>query len=96
LATSSPTTPAGGQQVDEGSTVTVVVSSGAELTTVPGVVNQTEASARAELQAAGFQVAVVDQAAGINKDGIVLSQSPSGGTQAPRGSTVTITDGRYS
>ncbi|HZN14052.1 MAG TPA: Stk1 family PASTA domain-containing Ser/Thr kinase [Acidimicrobiales bacterium] len=89
------TSPGGGTQVDEGSTVTVVVSSGAELTTVPSVVNQDEDSAKAELQSAGFKVAVVDQQSGINKNGIVLSQSPPGGSQAPKGSTVTITVGRF-
>jgi serine/threonine-protein kinase len=90
------TSPAAGTQVDEGSTVTVVVSTGAQTTIVPNVVGQTETSAKAELLAAGFQVNVVDQ--GVidpGKDGIVLSQNPSGNSQAPQGSTVTITVGRF-
>jgi beta-lactam-binding protein with PASTA domain/predicted Ser/Thr protein kinase len=77
------------------STITLSVSKGPKLSQVPDVTNQDEASARTTLQEAGFKVKVVHQ--DVNDpalEGIVLSQSPQGSTQAPKGSTVTITVGQ--
>jgi eukaryotic-like serine/threonine-protein kinase len=77
------------------STITLSVSKGPKLSQVPDVTNQDEASARTTLQDAGFKVAVVRQ--DVNDpalEGIVLSQTPNGGTQAAQGSTVTITVGQ--
>ena len=57
--------------------------------------NEDQSSARAQLQDAGFKVAVVDQeVTDPAEEGIVLSQSPNGGTKAAKGSTVTLTMGR--
>jgi eukaryotic-like serine/threonine-protein kinase len=61
------------------------------------VTSQDEDSARSALQSAGFKVQVQDQ--DVNDpglDGIVLSQNPTGDTQAKQGSTVTIVVGRFS
>ena len=78
-----------------GSTITLSVSKGPKQTQVPDVTNQDEASAKATLQSAGFKVAVVNQdVTDPALEGIVLSQSPNGGTKAAQGSTVTITVGR--
>ncbi len=77
--------------VVEGSTVEVRVSKGAESTTVPDVLNQDEASARAELEAAGFKVTVTEGPSDTVPAGSVASQSPGAGTTANKGSTVTIT-----
>ncbi len=78
-----------------GSTITLSVSKGPKESTVPDVTSQDEQSARDTLQSAGFKVAVQRQDVGDpGLDGIVLSQSPTGGTKAPKGSTVTITVGR--
>jgi beta-lactam-binding protein with PASTA domain len=86
-------TPAAGQQVDEGSTVTLFVSNG-RLREVPDVVGLTEAEAEAELGDAGFGVSVrtrtVDDP---GQDGRVVSQTPSGGKERRRGDTVVITVG---
>jgi eukaryotic-like serine/threonine-protein kinase len=78
-----------------GATVTLSVSKGPKQSTVPDVTSQDEDSARATLENAGFQVAVQRQDVGDpGLDGIVLSQSPTGGTKAAKGSTVTIVVGR--
>jgi serine/threonine-protein kinase len=86
--------PAAGQQVDEGSTVTLFVSNG-RLREVPDVVGLEQAEAAAELEDAGFSVSVrttpVDEPDG---DGRVLSQTPSGGKERRRGDTVVITVGQ--
>jgi eukaryotic-like serine/threonine-protein kinase len=76
------------------STITLSVSKGPKQSTVPDVTNQDVDSATSTLQGAGFKVKVVHQ--DVNDpglDGIVLSQSPTGSTMAPQGSTVTITVG---
>ncbi|HET7760327.1 MAG TPA: PASTA domain-containing protein, partial [Gaiellaceae bacterium] len=78
-----------------GSTITLSVSKGPKTSTVPDVTSQDQASAKSTLQAAGFTVQVQQQ--DVNDPGlvgIVLSQSPTGNTQAKQGSTVTITVGR--
>jgi len=79
-----------------GSTVKLSVSKGPKQSTVPDVTNQDEQSARSTLVASGFRVAVLQQdVTDPGLGGIVLSQSPTGGTKAPQGSTVTITIGHY-
>ncbi len=89
------TSPGFGTVVEVGTTVDVVVSTGPEQVIVPNVVEKTEETARQELTTAGFQVQVVTETlpAGSPDDGRVLAQDPTGGTQADRGSTVTITVG---
>jgi serine/threonine-protein kinase len=82
--------PGAGEQVDEGTEVEVRVSKGARQVTVPDVLGQTEASARAELEDAGFEVSVT-QGPSDTEEGLVASQSPSAGSEADQGSTVTIT-----
>jgi beta-lactam-binding protein with PASTA domain len=62
---------------------------------VPNVVGEEQATARSDLESAGFQVQVVEQeTADPSQDGIVIDQDPAGGTQAPQGATVTIVVGR--
>jgi serine/threonine-protein kinase len=55
------------------------------------VLDQTEASARQELQQAGFEVSVVEAPDDDTPEGLVSAQSPDPGIQADRGSTVQIT-----
>ena len=83
--------PPAGEQVDEGSEVEVRVSRGVREVGVPDVLGQSEESARAELEDAGFEVAVTEGPSDTTPEGLVASQSPSAGTEAPQGSTVTIT-----
>jgi beta-lactam-binding protein with PASTA domain/predicted Ser/Thr protein kinase len=79
-----------------GSTINLSVSKGPKLSTVPDVTSQDEESAKSALQDAGFKVQVQPQ--DVNDpglEGIVLSQNPTGDTQAKQGSTVTIVVGRF-
>jgi beta-lactam-binding protein with PASTA domain len=65
--------------------------------TVPGVVGQDEASAIADLEAAGFKVEVIDEATSDqSQDGVVIDEQPAASTQAPAGSEITIYVGRFS
>jgi beta-lactam-binding protein with PASTA domain/tRNA A-37 threonylcarbamoyl transferase component Bud32 len=90
------TDPAGGTEVDQGTTVTVVVSSGREMVRVPDVTGRTESAATAELRNAGFQVQVqTTEVLTPTEDGTVVRQSPAGGTSAEKGSAVTITVGKF-
>jgi len=89
--------PAGGSSAELGTGVTIDVSNGkSPKTKVPDVVGSTQGTATAALEAAGFKVSVVTQRVLLQKnDGIVLNQSPPGGTKANAGSTVTITVGKF-
>ncbi len=65
--------------------------------TVPDVTGETEASATSDIEAAGFSVSSVDQPTNDpSMDGVVVDQSPSGGSDVDPGSSVTIFVGRYS
>jgi eukaryotic-like serine/threonine-protein kinase len=90
------TDPPAGTQVEEGSTVTLVVSSGPAPVAVPNVVGQTESQATSSLQAQGFtrSVELVEVPFGSADVGRVVSQSPSPGQQAPAGSNVVIRVGK--
>ena len=86
------TDPAAGSQKAKGGTITLVVSSGSSSNTVPSVVGLSQANATSALQSKGFKVNVVTQPTlDQSKDGKVVSESPSGGSDASAGSTVTIT-----
>ncbi len=79
--------PEDGRRVQPGATVTLVLSTGADLVAVPDVLRREEEKARQELEKAGFQVNVVRQSDFFNRVG---QQDPQPGTQLPRGSVVTI------
>jgi beta-lactam-binding protein with PASTA domain/tRNA A-37 threonylcarbamoyl transferase component Bud32 len=83
--------PQAGEIVDEGSQVEVRVSKGVRQIAVPDVLGQSESSATGELQAAGFEVSVTEAPSDTVSEGLVSAQSPSAGTEAAKGSTVTIT-----
>ena len=83
--------PRAGERVDEGTAVEVRVSKGVRQVDVPNVLGESESDARAILEDAGFEVAVTEAPSESTPEGFVSSQSPSGGTEAPQGSTVSIT-----
>jgi serine/threonine-protein kinase len=90
------TNPAAGTSVAAGSSVTIYVSSGAQQVAVPDERGQSEATARAALQGAGFVVVSTNRTTtDPTKDGTVITQNPVGST-APKGSTVTIGVGKFS
>jgi eukaryotic-like serine/threonine-protein kinase len=83
--------PKAGEQVDEGSEVEVRVSKGPKEVEVPDVLAQSESSAIAELEGAGFQVQSTQAPSDTTPAGLVSAQSPGPGELAAPGSTVTIT-----
>jgi beta-lactam-binding protein with PASTA domain/predicted Ser/Thr protein kinase len=83
------TDPRPGEEAKMGSTVTIVVSSGRELVTVPDVLNQSESSARGELARAGFVVNVETEESDF-EEGTVIEQDPGAGSRIEEGSQVTI------
>ncbi|HUR18152.1 MAG TPA: Stk1 family PASTA domain-containing Ser/Thr kinase [Acidimicrobiales bacterium] len=89
------TDPSAGTPIDKGSPVTLVVSSGVETAQVPNVIGKRQDEATGMLQALGFTVRVENVVVVSDADdGRVLEQSPTGGTDATKGSTVTIRVGR--
>jgi eukaryotic-like serine/threonine-protein kinase len=88
--------PAPGGSVDEGSTVRIVVAEPPPEVSVPDVVDQEQAAARAALREAGFEVRVRrEDVETPDEDGIVVDQDPVGGDQLREGSRVTIVVGRF-
>jgi len=84
--------PDGGVSIDAGSTVTIVVSKGANLVNVPDVTSMTEADAIAQLEDLGLDPKVVYQ---ISPDvGIVINQDPLPDTKVAKGTKVTIYVGK--
>ena len=89
--------PAAGSRAPRGSSVRLNVSSGSTQTgpgtaqaTVPNVVGMRDSDALARLQQAGFRVSTTSITS-TRPSGTVLTQSPSAGTVAARGSNVSIT-----
>ncbi len=88
--------PAANTTAPPGSTITLTVSTGSQLATVPDVTSFDAATAEATLTAQGFNYNAVPQdTANADEDGIVLKQTPPGNKQAAVGSTVTIYVGNY-
>ena len=84
------TDPPAGSQVEGGQTVTLVISTGPPVVTVPSVVGQSRRDATAALEDARFEVAVEERDDENADPGTVLAQDPVGDGRARRGSTVTI------
>jgi beta-lactam-binding protein with PASTA domain/predicted Ser/Thr protein kinase len=82
--------PATGTKVDKGSTVTYVISLGADSATVPSVIGMSESDAKSALQNAGFNVSVQTDSTSSATKGTVFKQDPVDGNKAAKGSTVTI------
>jgi beta-lactam-binding protein with PASTA domain len=92
--------PAPGTSLRRGAAVRINVSVGSNpqaAKAVPDVTGEDEATARSDLEAAGFRVSVVDEpTTDENEDGIVVDEDPVAGTSVPAGSLVTIYVGRFS
>ncbi len=88
--------PGVGTALREGQAVLLTVSTGPARVSVPDVVGLDEESASRELEAAGFEIQVVDEPTeAVEEEGLVLAQDPAGGTSGPKGSVVTITVSRF-
>jgi serine/threonine-protein kinase len=84
------TQPGDGQSVPVGTRVTLFISSGKPVVTVPTVVGQSEGAARAQLTDQGFVVTTSTQTSTTTPSGEVISQSPTAQTEVPPGSTINL------
>ncbi len=84
------TEPAGGEKVDRGSAVVIVVSGG-NATQVPDLRGKTQADAETTLNALGLKIDVTTRAV-VNADeiGTVITQTPSAGKEIDPGGTVSV------
>jgi eukaryotic-like serine/threonine-protein kinase len=81
--------PRGGTTATRGSTVTLTVSSGPKLAKVPVLVGSQRSVAVQQIRARGLSPNVEEEESSV-ATGEVIRQSPSAGSELPRGSTVTI------
>jgi eukaryotic-like serine/threonine-protein kinase len=88
------TSPGSGSSESKGSSVNIVVSSGAskntKLVTVPGVVNDRRGAAVSKLEQAGFSVKQVLATSPGTPPNTVATENPPGGTKVKPGGTITI------
>src|SRR5437763_1057208 len=76
--------------------IRLTVSKGPTTSMVPDVTTLSQNDAQAQLKASGFKVRIVPQpVSDPSQDGIVQTQDPTGGTQAPPNSFVTIAVGKF-
>ncbi len=87
------TDPAPGDNVPQGSDVTVYFSAGPHK--VPDVIGLQRDVAEQKIRDAGFQPDVVEDPTSTEPKGTVIDQSPDGGQTAPQNSTVTIKVSAY-
>jgi beta-lactam-binding protein with PASTA domain/predicted Ser/Thr protein kinase len=80
----------GGGKAEEGSTVTLSVSSGPAIVAVPTVVGLNEADATKRLEHAGFKVNVTQQFSKTVPRGAVIGTTPAAGTQLSTLQPVTL------
>ena len=83
------TTPSAGLRAKRGSTVSIFISTGPKLVTVPDVLNQSEDSARSELESAGLLVDVESETSDA-AEGLVIEENPGPGSRVEEGERVTI------
>ena len=90
------TDPVSGTLVDIGSEITLYISTGPAPVKVPPLETLTEAAARAQLEAKGLGVEVTYQAVPIGdpKDGKVITQSISSGTDVEPGTVIKLKVGK--
>ena len=81
---------AGTRDVD-GATVTLVVSAGQQMVTVPAIVGLSQADAQTMLEGAGFELGQVIEKANTAPKGQVIESRPAPGTKAGIPSAVAIT-----
>jgi serine/threonine-protein kinase len=83
--------PQPGEEAEEGSTVTIIVSSGPGQATVPGVVGRKQDVAENMMEEAGFETDVRREPSDSVDEGRVISTQPGENTQLQKGRTVTLT-----
>ena len=83
------TRPSAGTEVECQSKVTLLVSRGENLVTLPGVIGQQQSTAEATLERLGF-IVDVDVEHADEPEGEVIGQNPGPESRLPKGETVTI------
>jgi serine/threonine-protein kinase len=79
-------------EVGAGSTVTITVSTGVEMSTVPDLTGKTEEEAKKAIEDAGLTLATTKTSEDSSKtDGIVISQTLDAGEEVEKGTKITIT-----
>ncbi len=87
--------PSAGTEVEPGSTVSIVVSSGEEQASVPNVIGRSRSEAVEAVRGAGLTPSVEEEETEVaGKVGRVLDQFPPPGAELAPGDTVTITVGK--
>jgi serine/threonine-protein kinase len=87
--------PGANQKLDKGSTITLAVAKAPQDVAVTDVTGETQSAAVSRLSKDGFQIQIVEQPVDSQEgDGVVIKQDPAGG-KAKRGSTVTLTVGKF-
>jgi eukaryotic-like serine/threonine-protein kinase len=82
--------PQPGEEAKEGSTVTIIVSSGRGDATVPGVLGQKQSDAEKAMKDAGFETDVRKETSDTVPKGRVISTSPPENSQLEKGKTVVL------
>ncbi len=86
--------PSAGSSVRSGEAVNLVVAKASQEVTVPRVVGKKQERAEGELVGAGFVVkSAMRTVSSVAEVGLVLQQTPAGGTKAKRGATIKLTVG---
>jgi len=85
------TDPPGGTSVKRDSEVTLIVSSGPPILSVPDVTGEDDKTATKDLKAAGFKVKSTEDYSSVVDTGKVITQDPPGNSQLAKFQTVTIT-----
>ncbi len=80
-----------GEAVEKGSTVTLYVSAGSQGVEVWEVTGYTLEEATNRLTGLGFLVNKAEAYSDTIEKGLIITQSPAGGTKAPKGSVITVT-----
>jgi eukaryotic-like serine/threonine-protein kinase len=87
--------PGANQKIDKGSTITLAVAKQPQDVEVTDVTGETQNDAVQRLSKDGFVIKIVEQVVNSQEgDGIVIQQDPGSG-KAKRGSTVTLTVGKF-
>lgn len=73
-----------------GNTITLVISGGQRIATVPTITGMTRADAQAQLEKGGFEVGEVTEASSSSPRGTVIATRPAAGSQVSVPSTINI------
>ena len=79
-----------GTKLEQGKSIDIVISKGADTVTVPSVVGSDVDDAKDTLEGLGFKVAEQEQHHATVGEGLVVSQSVDANTKAAKGTTITL------